>query len=87
MLDGQISLLSYIGAMYLMSGVVPQAMGNGHAMHVPYNVYPTSDGHVVIACIGDEFFGRMVRCLDDSGLADDAYRTQRGRLAHKESRR
>ena len=84
MLDGQISLLSYIGAMYLMSGVVPQAVGNGHAMHTPYNVYPTTDGHLVIACIGDEFFGRLAQCLADPLLMRDAYRTQQGRLAHKE---
>lgn len=85
MLDGQISLLSYIGAMYLMSGVVPKAVGNGHAMHTPYNVYPTADGHLVIACIGDEFFGRLAECLADPALEPDAYRTQQGRLANKEA--
>ena len=85
MLDGQISLLSYIGAMYLMSGLVPQAVGNGHAMHVPYNVYPTIDGHVVVACIGDDFFRRLVECLDDPALALEAYQTQQGRLANKET--
>lgn len=84
MLDGQISLLSYIGAMYLMSGVVPQAVGNGHAMHTPYNVYATADGHLVIACIGDEFFGRLAKCLADPALAADAYQTQQGRIANKE---
>ena len=85
MLDCQISLLSYIGAMYLMSGVVPKALGNGHGMHVPYNVYPTSDGHLVVACIGDEFFRRLVDCLDDAALGLDAYQTQQGRLAHREA--
>ena len=85
MLDCQISLLSYIGAMYLTSGIVPQAAGNGHSMHVPYNVYPTQDGHMVIACIGDDFFGRLAACLDDPALANEAYRTQQGRLAHKEA--
>lgn len=85
MLDCQISLLSYIGAMHLMSGVLPQAVGNGHAMHVPYNVYPTADGHLVVACIGDEFFGRLVACLDDPALRPEDYRTQRGRLIHREA--
>lgn len=85
MLDCQISLLSYIGAMYLMSGIVPQAVGNGHAMHVPYNVYPTTDGHLVVACIGDDFFRRFADCLDDPALAVEAYRTQQGRLANKDA--
>lgn len=85
MLDGQISLLSYIGAMYLSSGIVPKAVGNAHAMHVPYNVYPTQDGHLVIACIGDEFFQRLVNCLDDAAMKESAYRNQQGRLAHRDA--
>lgn len=84
MLDCQISLMSYIGAMYLASGVVPRAVGNGHAMHVPYNTYETQDGHLVIACIGDEFFRRFADCLGVPALQNDAYRSQQGRLAHKD---
>jgi crotonobetainyl-CoA:carnitine CoA-transferase CaiB-like acyl-CoA transferase len=85
MLDCQISLLSYIGAMYLKSGIVPHGTGNGHAMHVPYNAYPTADGHLVVACIGDGFFRRLADCLGDPALAAQAYRTQQGRRDHKEA--
>jgi len=49
MLDVQISLLNYMATMYLMSGDVPDRIGNSHFVHVPYNVYPTVDGHVVVA--------------------------------------
>src|SRR5690606_3181329 len=46
MLDVQISLLNYMATMCLMSGHVPQGIGNGHFVHVPYNSYPTADGHI-----------------------------------------
>jgi len=56
MLDAQVSLLNYMATMYLMSGQVPHGIGNSHFVHVPYNCYPTADGHIIIACIGDPFF-------------------------------
>lgn len=35
MLDVQISLLNYMATMYLMSGVLPEPLGNSHFVHVP----------------------------------------------------
>ena len=35
MLDAQISLLNYMATMYLMSGRVPERIGNAHFVHVP----------------------------------------------------
>lgn len=64
MLDAQISMLNYMATMHLMSGLVPQGIGNGHFVHVPYNCYPTADGHVIVACIGDGFFERFAAFID-----------------------
>src|SRR3546814_11717651 len=52
MLDVQVSMLNYMATMHLMSGIVPEAIGNGHFVHVPYNSFATNDGHIVIACLG-----------------------------------
>ncbi len=41
MLDAQISLLTYMATMYLMSGHVPGRIGNSHFVHVPYNTFAT----------------------------------------------
>lgn len=60
MLDAQISLLNYMATMHLMSGHVPERIGNGHFVHVPYNTFKTSDGYLVIACIGDAFFEKLL---------------------------
>ncbi|MBS0452474.1 MAG: CoA transferase [Proteobacteria bacterium] len=83
MLDVQLSLLNYMGTMHLMSGHVPERIGNGHFVHVPYNIYPTSDGHVVVACIGDAFFARFLQMLPLPALSKPEYARQPARLADK----
>ena len=83
MLDVQVSLLNYMATMYLMSGNVPGRIGNGHFVHVPYDVYPTLDGHVVVACIGDAFFERFVAMLPLPELLDPAFTKQPARMARK----
>jgi len=83
MLDVQISLLNYMATMHLMSGIVPHGIGNGHFVHVPYNCYPTSDGHIIIACIGDPFFERFVDCVDLPALRKPEYLQQPVRHAAK----
>ena len=84
MLDAQISMLNYMATMHLMSGIVPQAIGNGHFVHVPYNCYPTADGHIIIACLGDPFFERLLDVLQAPELRAPALRAQPARLAAKE---
>lgn len=83
MLDAQISLLNYMATMYFMSGHVPEGIGNGHFVHVPYNSYPTADGHIIIACIGDAFFERFVECIGLDALRKPEYRQQPVRFAAK----
>ncbi len=84
MLDAQISLLNYMATMHLMSGNVPQGIGNGHFVHVPYNSYPTSDGHVIVACIGDPFYERFAAFIGIPELLDPELRKQPVRFAAKD---
>ena len=81
MLDAQISLLNYMATMHFMSGHVPEGTGNGHFVHVPYNSYPTADGHIIIACIGDGFFDRFVDFIGLDALRKPEYRQQPVRFA------
>lgn len=83
MLDAQISMLNYMATMYLMSGQVPTGIGNGHFVHVPYNCYPTADGHIIVACIGDAFFERFAAFAGIPELMDPALRDQPVRFAAK----
>lgn len=84
MLDAQISLLNYMATMYFLSDQVPERMGNGHFVHVPYNTYPTRDGYVIVACIGDAFFQRFLNVLPDPRLRKPEYVGQRARYADKD---
>jgi crotonobetainyl-CoA:carnitine CoA-transferase CaiB-like acyl-CoA transferase len=83
MLDAQISMLNYMATMSLMSDIVPQGAGNGHFVHVPYNSYPTSDGHIIVACIGDPFFMRFVDFIDIPELKNPELTAQPVRFAMK----
>ena len=83
MLDVQISLLNYMATMYLMSGIVPERLGNGHFVHVPYNTYRTQTHHIIIACIGDAFFKQILDVIDRPELRDERYLGQPARLADK----
>lgn len=83
MLDVQISMLNYMATMHLMSGIVPKAMGNSHFVHVPYDSFPTSDGHIIVACIGDGFFERFASVMDIPKLHNPAYLKQPARYAAK----
>jgi crotonobetainyl-CoA:carnitine CoA-transferase CaiB-like acyl-CoA transferase len=84
MLDVQISLLTYMATMHLMSGHVPEKIGNSHFVHVPYNTFQTSDGYIIIACIGDSFFERILNVIDRSELRKPEYLKQPARYADRE---
>jgi crotonobetainyl-CoA:carnitine CoA-transferase CaiB-like acyl-CoA transferase len=84
MLDVQISLLNYMATMYLMSDIVPERLGNGHFVHVPYNTYKTRTGYIIIACIGDAFYEKFTEVVPRPELRKEAYLKQPGRFADRE---
>ncbi|MDP7645531.1 MAG: CoA transferase [Anaerolineales bacterium] len=48
-------MLNYYATIHLMSGAVPERMGSAHFQHVPYDVYPYREGHIVLAVVTDAF--------------------------------
>lgn len=88
MLDVQISLLNYMATMHLMSGDIPEPIGNGHFVHTPYNTFATADDSISIAVIGDAFWPPFLDVVDIDELRDPTYATAAERLkvqAHIES--
>ena len=69
LLDTQVATLSIQGMNYLTSGEVPGLLGNAHPNIVPYAVFPTADGNIIIAVGNDEQFRRF---CDFAGIADIA---------------
>jgi crotonobetainyl-CoA:carnitine CoA-transferase CaiB-like acyl-CoA transferase len=49
LLQAQIFMLDYQGARYVMSGEVPEQVGNGHPTGVPTGTYKTRDGYINVA--------------------------------------
>ena len=80
MLDVQISLLNYMATMHLMSGELPEPIGNGHFVHTPYNAFATADDTITIAVIGDGFWPPFLEVVEIDELRDPAYATAAERL-------
>ncbi|HSE94429.1 MAG TPA: CoA transferase, partial [Methylomirabilota bacterium] len=49
LLDGQVSLLTYMAQYFWADGQVPGRVGSGHASVVPYQAFGTQDGFLVVA--------------------------------------
>lgn len=86
LVDAQIAWLINEGVNYLTSGKVPQRRGNGHPNIVPYDVYASSDGHVILAVGNDSQFRRFVGFLGLDALADDPrFATNPARLENRDA--
>ncbi len=86
LVDAQIAWLINEGVNYLTSGDVPQRRGNGHPNIVPYDVYETSDGHVILAVGNDSQFGRFCDFIGRTDLADDTrFATNPARLENRDA--
>ena len=68
---------------YLATGEEPRRWGTGHPDIVPYQVFPTRDGHVVVA-VGND--GQFARLCDLLGLEPEPeWATNSGRITHREA--
>ena len=71
LLDGQVSLLTYVAQYFWADGQVPGRVGSGHASVVPYQAFPTKDGHVVVAVFAEKFWAGFCRAIERPDLAAD----------------
>jgi crotonobetainyl-CoA:carnitine CoA-transferase CaiB-like acyl-CoA transferase len=86
LVDSQIAWLINEGTNFLTSGHLPERRGNEHPNIAPYQVYESSDGHVIIACGNDGQFVRLCGFLKLDGLAEDAnFATNPARIVNREA--
>ncbi|WP_418025540.1 CaiB/BaiF CoA transferase family protein (plasmid) [Paracoccus sp. TD-10] len=84
LLDCGVAVLANQATNYLLGGAVPHRLGNAHPNIVPYQLFPASDGHLIIACGNDRQFAALCRVLDLAGLATDPdYATNPARVANR----
>ena len=84
LLDVQVACLANQGMNYLYSGNLPQRMGNAHPNTVPYQDFPTADGHMILAIGNDGQFARFCNAAGVAEWAQDArFQTNTARLANR----
>ncbi len=69
LLDCQVSLLTYVAQYFWADGRVPGRVGSGHASVVPYQAFPTREGHVVVAVFAEKFWAGFCRAIERPDLA------------------
>jgi crotonobetainyl-CoA:carnitine CoA-transferase CaiB-like acyl-CoA transferase len=84
--DTQLSVLANQGLNYLVSERTPRRMGNAHPNIVPYQVFPASDGSLIIACGNDAQFARLCAILGMPDLARHPdYASNRHRVRNRDT--
>ncbi|HUY32991.1 MAG TPA: CoA transferase [Pirellulales bacterium] len=69
----------------LLTGEPPKRWGNAHPQIVPYEVFATSDGHLVLAVGADRQWERFCQAVGQDEWADDPrFRTNPERVTHRE---
>jgi crotonobetainyl-CoA:carnitine CoA-transferase CaiB-like acyl-CoA transferase len=63
--------MTYHLAAYWAGGEAPGRHGSGATLIVPYQAFPTRDGHLMVAAPNDAMFGRLCRALGHAEWAAD----------------
>jgi formyl-CoA transferase len=71
LLDCMVAAMSNVNTAYLASGVMPTRCGNAHQSIVPYGVFATSDGHVIIGVGNDVQYRKFCEVAGRPDLAAD----------------
>ena len=84
LLDTGVAVLANQAMNQMIGGMTPRRLGNAHPNIVPYQAFPASDGHVIIACGNDRQFAGLCRALRLEGLAENPdYATNPARVANR----
>ncbi len=84
LLDSAVAIMGNQAMNYLTTGKAPGRMGNAHPNLTPYEVFQSSDGHLIIATGNDGQYQRLCRLLglDDMAASPD-YAKNADRVANR----
>jgi crotonobetainyl-CoA:carnitine CoA-transferase CaiB-like acyl-CoA transferase len=84
--DCQAAALANQASNYLAGHMVPTRLGNAHPNIVPYQVFATADGFLILAVANDAQFRRFAKAAGIEHLAEDArFKTNADRVHHRET--
>jgi crotonobetainyl-CoA:carnitine CoA-transferase CaiB-like acyl-CoA transferase len=69
--DCQAAALANQAGNYLVGHTQPTRLGNAHPNIVPYQVFPTADGHLILAVANDRQYVRFCGAANVAALASD----------------
>jgi crotonobetainyl-CoA:carnitine CoA-transferase CaiB-like acyl-CoA transferase len=85
LLDVQVACLANQALNYLVAGTAPRRMGNGHPNIVPYQDFPTADGHMILAIGNDAQFARFCAIAGHAEWSADArFASNAARVRHRD---
>ena len=85
LLETAVSMLAFHAEGYLLTGLVPKALGSSHPSLSPYRNFKCKDGQwIFIAAANDRFWQKLARALGLGDLAGDPrFATNQQRVAHR----
>ncbi len=84
--DSMTGVLANQALNFLVSGKSPRRLGNAHPNIAPYQVFPVSDGHLIVAVGNDRQFVKFCQLLGVEELAtDQRYLTNASRVKHRDT--
>ena len=84
LLDCSVAMLANQNMNYLVGGEVPGRLGNAHPNIVPYQVFATADGYLVLAVGNDGQFRRFAELNAQTWAEDARFATNESRVRHRE---
>ena len=82
--DVQVAMLANQASNQLIGHKTPTRMGNAHPNIVPYQVFPTRDGHMVLAVGNDGQFAKFCDAAGQAAVSRDArFSTNPARVEHR----
>ncbi len=86
LLDSATAILANQAMNFLATGTVPGRLGNGHPNIVPYQVFPVSDGFIIIATGNDRQYVALCNVIGRPELSEDPrFKTNSDRVANRDA--
>lgn len=85
--DSALAMLSYQAAWWLSAGIVTQRLPrSAHPTIVPFQLFPTADGHIAVACAKEKFFLALAEAIELPELArDERFASFAARHEHRDA--
>jgi crotonobetainyl-CoA:carnitine CoA-transferase CaiB-like acyl-CoA transferase len=79
-----VAMIANMNMNYLVSGRIPQRVGNAHANIVPYQVFDAADGQLVLAVGNDSQFAKFCEVAGCAFHQDARFRKNADRVRNRE---